>query len=147
MYAELKQKICVKCEETKTLDQFRFRAYKDRSPNHIGTCKTCERKEYKVWADKNKAHLKEKDFVRNLRKKFNLSKDEYNKMLADQGGGCSICKATKSLSGKALAVDHCHTTGKVRSLLCNECNTAIGLLKENTEIITSALEYIKKFKK
>ena len=147
MYAELKQKVCIKCSSSKPMPEFRFRQYKNKRPGYVGTCKECEKELYKIWAAKNKQLLKERDFKRNLRSKFGLTLDKYQEMLKAQDFGCAICKAETSLSGRALAVDHCHTTGVIRSLLCNECNTALGLLKENIEIISAALEYVRKFKK
>ena len=45
---------------------------------------------------------------------------------------------------KSLSVDHCHTTGKVRGLLCQSCNTGIGLLKEDTKLFMAAIEYLEK---
>lgn len=97
--------------------------------------------------EKNKEARKLVDFARNLKRKFNLSVDQYNDMLIAQDNKCAICPAEKSSSGKALAVDHCHTTLEIRGLLCNECNTSIGLMKESIEYLESAIKYLKKFKK
>lgn len=63
-----------------------------------------------------------------------------------QGGVCAICHkpetATRRGKLKALAVDHCHDTGLVRGLLCVECNTGIGKLREDTAILRSAIRYL-----
>lgn len=81
-----------------------------------------------------------------LRAKFDLSLDDYEKMLAAQDGVCAICKQpeTHKRNGKvkALAVDHNHSTGEVRGLLCSDCNTAIGKLREDPEILMSAVRYL-----
>jgi len=74
-----------------------------------------------------------------LPKKFSTS--DYDKMLKDQNGGCGIC-GSKPMN-KRLAVDHCHRTGVIRGLLCQNCNVGIGLFKDNTEIMVSAINYIK----
>ncbi|MAO21337.1 MAG: hypothetical protein CMJ25_11365 [Phycisphaerae bacterium] len=71
---------------------------------------------------------------------YGVTPVQFNKMLEQQGGACAICGT--SIDQKAH-VDHCHTSGKVRGLLCNNCNTAIGKLKDNPEIIQSALDYVK----
>ncbi len=76
---------------------------------------------------------------RNLRK-YNITLVEYNDMLDKQGGVCYICHQP-SLT-KMLAVDHNHSTGKVRKLLCNRCNTALGLLRENVDVIKNMINYI-----
>lgn len=62
-------------------------------------------------------------------------------MLAEQNGGCRIC-GTSNKRGKPLAVDHCHTTGKVRGLLCTSHNTALGKFKDDPGLLASAITYL-----
>lgn len=85
---------------------------------------------------------------RYLLQRFNLSMVQYNAMLDAQGGVCAICKQpeTHKRNGrvKALAVDHHHGSGKVRGLLCSDCNTGIGKLKDSHDVLASAVEYIRK---
>jgi len=83
----------------------------------------------------------------NLKKKYGIGLDDYNKMFEMQKGCCAICGIHQSQTFKALSVDHDHKTGKIRELLCNSCNTSIGLLKENVSIFESAIEYLNKYKK
>lgn len=72
-------------------------------------------------------------------------------MLEEQNHLCAICgnpetvKNYKDVVSK-LSVDHCHRTGKVRGLLCQNCNKGIGNLKENEDIILKAVEYLRKHK-
>lgn len=84
--------------------------------------------------------------ARNLRKKFNLSIEDYDRMLEAQGGVCAICKQPETHKRndkvKALAVDHDHRTGKIRGLLCADCNTGIGKLKDSIDVLTSAVQYL-----
>ena len=86
--------------------------------------------------------------ARSLRADFGLSLENYNAMLEAQGGVCAICKQpeTHKRNGKlkALAVDHHHGTGKIRALLCCDCNTGIGKLKDSPEILIAAAEYIRR---
>ncbi len=149
MYAELERKICLICKEEKSLDLFRQR--NDRKCKPIESyCKACERDKFKIWYSENKEYQKQRDFVRNC-EKFGLSADRYNEMVENQKAKCAIClKPESSTRGgkiKNLAIDHCHETGQIRALLCNGCNTAIGLLKEDIETLEAALKYLKKFKK
>lgn len=137
-------KTCIKCKSVKTIDQYRFR--KDKNL-YINECKTCEKLAYKKWAIENKEHLAKKDFRRNLRKKFNMSEAEYFTKYEQQNNGCAICKKPKSTSGRFLAVDHNHKTLEIRGLLCNECNTALGLLNENPDLMQNMIDYIKKYQK
>jgi hypothetical protein len=81
-----------------------------------------------------------------LRRKFNLSLEDYNKMMEAQEGKCAICLQfeTQKRDGKlkALAVDHNHATGAIRGLLCTGCNTGVGKLKDSTEILMNAIKYL-----
>lgn len=78
-----------------------------------------------------------------LKKKFGLSKEQYEALLEGQNHVCAICGKGCT---KALAVDHCHTTGKVRGLLCNNCNRGVGHLKDSVENMTNAITYLNRFK-
>lgn len=84
--------------------------------------------------------------MKHLLKKFGLTVEGYEAMLAKQGGVCAVCKrpeSTKHGSGtRRLSVDHCHATGKVRGLLCRACNTAAGLLRDDFAVIKSLLSYL-----
>jgi len=73
-------------------------------------------------------------------KKYNVSTDHVMSMLRSQDGKCGIC--AKDLN-ESLHVDHCHVTGKVRGLLCNNCNVGIGLLGDTVEAIEAALRYLR----
>lgn len=77
----------------------------------------------------------------NLKHNFNITYSEYMSMLKSQNESCLIC-GTKHTDSKKLVVDHCHITGKVRSLLCSNCNTGIGMFKENKEFLINAIKYI-----
>lgn len=83
---------------------------------------------------------------RHLRFTFSISLEDYDRMLTAQGGVCAICKQpeTHKRNGKvkALAVDHDHRTGKIRGLLCADCNTGIGKLKDSIDVLTSAVQYL-----
>jgi len=73
-----------------------------------------------------------------LREKlYGLSPDDYERMLEAQGHRCAICEREQKLH-----VDHDHETGAVRALLCGPCNTALGLMRENTSALLSMVRYI-----
>lgn len=92
----------------------------------------------KRWREINADHTRSYD----LKKKYGLTVDDLERMIMSQGNKCDIC--AKQFSEKVkMNIDHCHTTGKVRSLLCSRCNTAIGLVFENVEIMNSMINYIK----
>lgn len=83
-----------------------------------------------------------------LRLKFDITLAEYGQMLLAQNGVCAICAQaethTRNGKIKALAVDHDHETGKVRALLCGECNQMLGKAKENRETLLAAVDYLDK---
>ena len=78
--------------------------------------------------------------------KFNITPENYKKILLEQNNVCAICKKPETAvinnSVKSLAVDHCHTTNKIRGLLCSRCNTALGLLKDDVSIVTNMVNYL-----
>ena len=63
-----------------------------------------------------------KNRATNLKQKYGLSLEDYNKLFQKQRGRCALCFKPPILGYKPLAVDHCHETGRIRGLLCNECN-------------------------
>ena len=78
-----------------------------------------------------------------LERNYGITVDDYNKIFEEQGGSCAICgKHQKDLT-KALAVDHDHITGKIRGLLCDGCNLALGKLNDSIKILESAIEYLR----
>ena len=74
----------------------------------------------------------------NRRTKYGVTDQQFQEMLDRQGGKCYSCPATSG-----LCVDHCHTTGKFRGLLCGPCNRALGLLKDDPVRIARLVEYLK----
>ena len=95
----------------------------------------------KNWSLNNKDRVRENQ----LKRDYNLTLDQYNKMFTDQKGCCKICDRHQSKLSKVLGVDHNHTTGKIRGLLCNSCNTNIGKFNEDTKILNKMIEYIKEY--
>ena len=83
-----------------------------------------------------------------LQRNYNITLQTYEQMYKDQNGKCYICNsdgfALKNSIRTSLVVDHSHKTGKVRGLLCPNCNRALGLLKEDKERITKLLAYLDK---
>jgi len=79
-----------------------------------------------------------------LKRRYGITIEQYEAMLALQGGSCAICRRPETYPGrKSLSVDHCHATGVVRGLLCNHCNRAIGFLSENYQVAQRAVDYLR----
>lgn len=84
---------------------------------------------------------------RNLMRSFNLTREQYNEKLKAQNYVCAICAKPEtgtSRSGgiKSLAVDHNHTTGEIRDLLCWRCNGTLGKTEESVELLQAHIDYI-----
>jgi len=108
-------KKCTKCGEEKPQSQFRF-----------NTCKPCGNRRSTI------------------RKKYGLSWDDYIALKKQQDNKCGVCK--QELSEKTqIDVDHSHSSGKVRGLLCHRCNVGLGFFKDDLEYLESAVNYLKKY--
>ena len=129
-------------------------------PSACGKCEECENCKHAAymrdWSQKNKERIKtynNKEARRRANRKtttsrYGLTLEEYEDMYEAQGGACRICKKPETCKGnngevKMLAIDHCHDTGKVRGLLCNNCNRAIGLLGDDVDTLLNAVEYLR----
>ena len=88
---------------------------------------------YKNWGRKSK-----------LKNNFNLTLEQYDEMFEEQNGMCACCNTHQSSLSISLAVDHCHTTGKIRKLLCNRCNLLLGNADESVELLENIIKYINK---
>ena len=111
-------------------------------------CKSCQHAYQRSYRQKKVGSLKiNKDKKYALMKRYGLSVEDYEALHAKQNGLCAICKrsakdASISHSKQMLHVDHDHITVKVRGLLCNPCNRALGYLQDNAEVAYAAAEYL-----
>jgi len=83
---------------------------------------------------------------RKLKDNFNITPDEYNKMLQNQNGCCAICGKHFSEFDKSLAVDHNHINGENRGLLCFKCNILLGYAEDDIEILRNSIKYLEQWK-
>lgn len=127
---------CNSCLQEFPLSEFNKRK---ASPDGLELfCRTCSKKKAKKQYQKTG-----KD--RHLTKTFKIDAKQYSEMLEKQKGLCAICHRPET--GKALAVDHCHHTGIVRGLLCQNCNTALGKFQDNADRLRKAALYLEGFLK
>jgi hypothetical protein len=132
-------KICKRCGETRPLDAFH------KGKNYAGgrrpVCKSCHYSDTnasrKANPDKDAAYQRRGW----LKRRYGIDEAIYEKMLLDQRCGCAICGQINQ-NGYKLAVDHSHVTGKVRALLCNKCNSSLGLMRESPDILRAAARYL-----
>ena len=112
---------------------------------------------YKAYYEKNKEKLRadnreryhknrEGVYAAQIHKKYGITLDDYDRMLAEQNGVCKICSQEcdhpQRVNSRTLSIDHCHTTGKVRGLLCNKCNSLLGWARDDISILQKAIEYL-----
>ncbi len=143
---------CRRCETTKPLTEFSLARAATETQNTVyrSECKACNATLARQWFHANKERNKENRHRWNLANTYGLTPQDYLDMLAAQGDRCAICGLEEpSAHGRTgtkfrLSVDHCHTTGRVRGLLCQKCNRAIGLLGDSVELLHKAIDYLQK---
>jgi hypothetical protein len=95
------------------------------------------------YRDANKQYMSDRQRKYHLKNQYGITEVDYDLMFLAQAGQCAICKTdTPTGKWKRFAVDHCHHTGLIRGLLCNECNRGMGLLKDNAELLRVAANYL-----
>lgn len=144
----LSSKKCACCGEVKPTTEFTKRKNREKwgfSPY----CRECKHKKAKEYYLDNTEKCKKLARNRDL-KKYGITLEDLEKMLRDQDNKCAICGKEIFLFGSSKKitahVDHDHKTGKVRGLLCQECNTGLGKFMDNTDYLLSAVSYLKKNK-
>lgn len=79
-----------------------------------------------------------------LKRNYGLTLEQRDELFAEQGSCCAICKSTEPGSTKGWHIDHCHSTKRVRGILCNHCNLMLGYAKDNKAALASAIVYLSK---
>ena len=135
----MEKRKCNKCGETKPLTDFYKAGRKNRPNDRHYECKECTKARVK------RNHCPETYRRQHLKRQYGITPEEYDQMLESQQGCCAACKTDQpgnSKHDRYFVVDHCHETGKVRGLLCHQCNTALGLLKDNPETLSNLITYV-----
>lgn len=136
------EKSCRKCSVVKPLTEFGRHA--GCSDGFRPDCKECHAQYHKDQREKNSlSKYREPE----LRKKYGISLADYEAMLQSQDGGCAICHVPEKEAHKAseyLCVDHDHATGKVRGLLCSDCNRGLGCFRDTPALLTESAKYLLK---
>lgn len=140
-------KLCRSCGLWKGFSE--FNKSKRRKDGYFFYCRDCQcKKARESYNERRKdpewyrlEQQKERD--RHLRRTFGITSEDFNQMLDKQSGSCAICLITECKSGVAFAVDHCHTTGAIRGLLCRDCNTSLGKFNDNIETLERAILYLR----
>ncbi len=144
-------KKCTKCESEWPADLDHY--YKDQSKkdNLSSSCKRCQQEHHKnlpVSDAKRESKRRYKQTVKgkfaywkhHIKAAYGMTPEDYYAMFDKQKGSCGICK--KEVNGKRMCIDHDHVTGKIRELICDRCNKAIGLCEDNRELLRRMISYI-----
>jgi Recombination endonuclease VII len=143
------EKKCGTCNETKSIDNF----YRDAgmSDGYRTNCKPCKNKTAIKWREENRErynktqreYSKNPENYKRLRlQRYDITPEDFDKMMLEQDGKCKLCFKIPETTKRPLCVDHSHTTGKVRGLLCYGCNRLMVLV-DNEELLRRALDYSK----
>lgn len=143
-------KVCRKCSKPKPVSDFFPHYSKTGRQKFKSYCKPCHTagnmQATKDRKQRDPSYIRlqtRKSLNRKYKKRYGITRDDiYGKLLVDQDGKCAICYRSHDQEKKCFAVDHDHATGQIRSLLCERCNRAIGLLQDNSIILRRAAEYL-----
>lgn len=130
-------KRCSTCKEMKYFKD--FSKHRGQPDGHHPQCKEC-RSKYKP-SPEAKARQKKKLATWNRFKSSGFTQEDYEQKFAEQDGKCAICGTPKE-ENRDLCADHNHDTGQKRGLLCHRCNTGIGLLQDNVDVLCAAIDYL-----
>ena len=132
------KKVCKDCGENKPIEEFSTRVKEDRT-THRSECKKCQIVYLNEWHAKNPDA---NSFW--YRKKLGVNRQIFGEMLERQGGKCAICGIVpqRRFRGDTFHVDHDPETGKVRGLLCGNCNKGLGCFQDSQTALCAASEYL-----
>lgn len=138
-------KECCKCKQELSLHAFNKR--KGSKDGYQNICRECSKQKSKDYYYENQERLLAKAKLRarsnHLLDRYGITEYDYNWLLLKQDGTCAICNDI-CLTFDNLSVDHDNKTGKVRGLLCNNCNTGLGRFRDDPKIMIKAIEYLEK---
>lgn len=147
------EKVCPRCKITKPLDQFSSSGRPELGPvrNVRSYCKPCgidvDREYRRRHPDRHRKYT-----LRGNLRKYGITPEQYSELLLTQGRRCAICGTEepgnkKNSAGETrFAVDHDHTTGKIRGLLCSRCNNGIGHFGDDVALMARAIAYLEESK-
>lgn len=144
-WAEAGEKYCPRCYAVKPLSAFTVRKTGKRAGHPVSYCKACKVIRQQLRYDNRTYERVVRPYQ--LRKKYGITPEDYEAMLRAQNGVCAICGVSGGASARGtntFSVDHDHVSGAVRGLLCNTCNRALGLFKDNVAVLESAIQYLKR---
>lgn len=140
-------KACTACSETKPLGEFYWTRRRNGQKARHSKCQACRRQQFKAWARTEHGKRSKRNGV--MRREYGLAPAQYASMVAAQRGRCAICMRAETKRHRdgllcQLSVDHDHTTGAVRGLLCSACNVGLGSFGDSSHFLRSAALYLER---
>ena len=145
-------KTCNICGQTKPLSD--FSKTKQLKSGYKGHCKVCHNQSNKKYYSNPNNYIRQKEWAKNnpdsrkksykkhrIKKEYGLNWDQYLQLIKKFNNQCGICGGKDHID---LSVDHNHVTGKVRGLLCNNCNNGLGRFKDSESLLKKAIDYLNK---
>lgn len=151
-------KICIDCKQLLPAEKF----YKSSYYKDGLDCRCCSCGDLKTysWRDKNSEQYNKSHsaymatlnpytkYLSEIKRRYGCTKEMYESMIQKQNNKCAMNDCTymhnPSVFKGGLCVDHCHTTKKIRGLLCERCNKGLGHFKDSIKVLESAIDYLKK---
>ena len=136
----MKEKTCTQCQETKPLTEFYHRKNRPNGTGYASECKECMKARMSKRYHDDPTRMADLTACRT----YGLTMDELTAMREKANGICQACGKSENEQGHygKLVIDHCHETGKVRGLICNKCNTILGLCKDNIDILQGLAQFM-----
>ena len=134
-------KRCTKCKEHKSRSDFYPHSVAPRGVSSWCKACTCRVTLENQKANPSKANSASRKYK--LKRDYGLTPEKYDLMLEAQGYKCAMCGTDKPGGKGRFAVDHCHSTMKVRGLLCTLCNLGLGAFQDDTDLMQKAIAYVK----
>ncbi len=140
-------KFCITCKSVKHPDEFP----KPNKKQCNRRCRDCacriKRERYlrRGYSEKSKEYSRRRRLRNPMEDRFReygMTLEKYNQMLENQQGKCAICGGGREKQKYSFSVDHCHATGKIRGILCSNCNAGLGFFKDNPQSLTNAITYL-----
>jgi hypothetical protein len=130
-------KVCRLCGEEKPLDHY-YKSKARTRDGHRHECKMCVNFTTTKYYRENRENLVEKRKDYHYRRNYGITLNDFLRMSEEVGNSCEVC------GDAPVVLDHCHTTGEVRGILCNKCNQALGLMRDNADLIVKLSDYLKR---
>ena len=131
------RRVCKKCGEAKSLDEFTKRTSSRFVDGRDPWCKKCYAEKSREYYAKSKESYQRTSYRRSIKRKYGITWDQYEALLEEQGGVCKICQ-----EDNRLVVDHDHRTSEIRGIICHRCNVGLASFQDRKDLLMNAINYL-----